>query len=100
MPFTEIKRERFDQLNQPNRCEGLWPREQEQAWFACDNENIVGVLLMNPNDQRWTYMLCVKAEHGGYRRVGVGSDIPGERLARKAIQGAMEGYRSCGPVPG
>jgi hypothetical protein len=99
MPFTEISRQRFDELNQPNSCEGLWPRELEQAWFACDSENILGVLLLHPDTERWSYMLCAKTEQGGFKRIGLGADIPGERLARRAIAGAMDGYRSCWPVP-
>jgi hypothetical protein len=99
MPFSEITRERFDELNQPDRCEGLWSREHERAWFACDSNNILGVLLENPHSGRWGYMLCVRSEQGGYRRVGLGADIPGETLARRALASAMEGYRACGPLP-
>ena len=99
MPFSEISRQRFDELNQPDRCEGLWPREHERAWFTCDAENIVGVLLEDPAKGYWSYMLCVRSDKGGYRRVGLGADIPSEHLARRAIAGAMDGYRSCWPVP-
>jgi hypothetical protein len=99
VPFTEISRQRFVELNDPNGCEGLWPREHEHAWFACDSEQVLGVLLMDPHTLRWSYMICAKAEAGGYKRVGLGAEIPGERLARRAIAGEIDGYRSCWPVP-
>src|SRR5690242_1622090 len=98
MPFTEIDRQRFDQLNQPDRCSSLWSRDHERAWYACDAENVLGVLLHDPTTGRWGYMLCVRSKDGGYKRVGLGADIPNEPIARRAIAGAMEGYRSCGPV--
>jgi hypothetical protein len=90
LPISEISKEQYTALDVRKHCDGLWPAEDERAWFANPSNTLVGVLVHRPEKDLWGHSICLRDGGGKFRRIEVADDIPTAELARLDLVATMK----------
>lgn len=61
----------------------------EKAWFADENDTLIGAIIFNTAEKDWTYALLACADDGQLRWVNGGSFFPTQDEAERKLKAKM-----------
>ena len=95
MPTRTISKERFDALCRVKRSfTDCLSREVE--WYADVEERVLGIVLLDLQDNDWVWMVLGRDEAGLFRAIDLGVSIPTQEEARKLLIVKLEEHSATG----
>jgi len=88
MSIIQISKKEFDSKN-PARVGTAQIISTEKSWFADNNKNIIGTVILDHTDNDWTYIVLARHEDGLYRCIDVDSSIESRSMAEQNLQDKM-----------
>jgi hypothetical protein len=94
----EISRQEFDDLNSSASSPSTWPGETECAWLTDTASAVLGIVLCEPAQRRWSYVLFVREANDRVREIERRDGLLSEGAAKRDLMLAM---RVCdrSPIP-
>ena len=90
----EISRQEFDDLSAS--IPSTWPRETECAWLTDTASAVLGIVLCEPAQRRWSYVLFVREANDRVREIERRHGLLSEGAAKRDLMLAM---RVCDRSP-
>lgn len=94
--IAELSEQRFNALAAHSRSPAAAYVSKELAWFANDDERVIGVLLLDTVDDDFAAVVMARDENGAYRAIDVESSIGSEKEALDWLHGAMKWHTGTG----
>ena len=95
MPTKEISKERFDALCRVKRsCADYMSREVE--WYSDAEERVLGIVLLDLQDDDWLWMVLGRDEAGLFRAIALDVSIPKQAEARTRLMVKLEEHSATG----
>jgi len=63
---------------------------QEVAWYADDNERVLGILQFYPDDEDWAFTVLGRDERGMFRAIDLGVSIATRVEAVKQLEQCLD----------
>ena len=95
MSIKVISRQRFEALSFM-RLGRVKLISEEQEWYTDDNENVLGVVILDKPDQDWLYVILGRDEVARFRAIDQDINFKTVAEARTALTQKMEEYARAG----